>query len=262
MIYVTGATGFIGSEFIKRCEYPIIPISYRGNVEDVFESHKNACLIHLAWSTNTRVDYSQIEFAIQNDVIPSKRIFDYFAAKNPNGKIIFTSTGGDLLSGHNRTVDETTPPVPKTLYGECKLQVENILKTIDCNTVSLRISNVWGGKNHSKDRKNGLVDKLIAALDTDEVIDLYANLNSRIDLIHISDLCNLMVKITEIEAAMPHQTFVVGAQCLTIKEILERITSHGALNLKLRNSEEMHYTHIDNSRVRKTFNWSPKVYLT
>jgi len=262
MIYLTGASGFIGSELIKRCKYPITPISYRRDVEDVFESHENACLIHLGWSTNTRVDYSEIENAMYNDVIPSKKLFDFFSAKNPNGKIIFTSTGGDLLSGHNRTVDETTPPVPKTLYGECKLQVENILKTIDCNTVSLRISNVWGGRNHSKKRTNGLVDKLISALDTDEVIDLYANLDSRIDLIHVSDLTNLIIKIYETEAAMPHQTFVVGAQSLTIKEILERVTSNGTLNLRLRSAEKMHYTHIENSRARKTFNWSPKVYLT
>jgi nucleoside-diphosphate-sugar epimerase len=264
MIYVTGASGFVGSEFVNYVKHgaSITPVSYRREVTDVFDSHENASLVHLGWSTTPRDKYDTIADAINNDVLPSKQLFDMFAAKNPNGKIIFTSSGGDLLSGHDRTVDETTPPVPKTLYGECKLQVENILKTVNCNTTVLRVSNVWGGKNLGKERKNGLVDKLIAALDTDEVIDLYANLDTRIDLIHVSDLCSLLADICSTPAAMPHQTFVVGAQSLTIKQILERVAGHGALNLRLRTSEKMHYTHIENRKVRSTFNWSPKVFLT
>ena len=40
MIYLTGASGLIGSRFSKIYNKPIKKISYRGEVEDVFESHE------------------------------------------------------------------------------------------------------------------------------------------------------------------------------------------------------------------------------
>jgi len=261
MIYVTGTNGFIGSNFVNHCRLPMKFISYRENVEDVFESHNTTCLVHLGWSTTPRVPYTEIETAIKNDVLSSKKLFDYFSHKNPNGKIIFLSSAGDLLSGYERTVNEETPPSPRTLYGECKLQVENILKVINCDTVSLRVSNVWGGNDLPKDRKNGLVDKLIQSLDKDEVVEIYGNLESRVDLIHVTDLCELILKVIESPVPFQHQTYVVGAQSLTIREIIDRISSQGTLLLRLRKNESKSYVHIENSLVRRMFEWNPKVKL-
>jgi nucleoside-diphosphate-sugar epimerase len=258
MIYVTGANGLIGTKFCEIYKGPIKKVSYRDEVKDVFESHEKSCLIHLAWSSTTRTNYSCLEESLKNDVINSKKLFDYYLQKNPNGKIIFLSSAGDFYKGYERTVTEEMPPKPTTLYGETKLLVENILKDLDCDTVTFRVSNVWGAKCIKDTRINGLVDKLIKNLNTDNVTEIYTNLDTRVDIIHIDDLVDLILKCLEKENIIKHQMFIVGSQSLTIKEIISIICSNGSLLLKFNQKELKTYLHVENSRVCKNFDWFPR----
>ena len=259
MLYITGSNGLVGTRFVETYKGSIKQITYRDEVPDnLFESHESSCLLHFAWSSNTRNTYDEFEKFIKSDVINSKKIFDSYSQKNPNGKIIFISTAGGLYTDQERTVDENSSVSSKTLYGDLKLQVENILKTIDCESVVLRVSNVWGGKRVSFDRTNGLVDKLLISLNTDNVIDLYTNLDTRIDIIHVDDLIELIQKCIKTDIQIKHDMFVVGSQSLTIKEVLDRITSAGYLNIKLSRRSDKSYLHVENRRVSSTFNWKPK----
>lgn len=257
MIYVTGSNGFIGSKFIQEYDGEVTKVSYRDNPEDVFESHESSCLIHLAWTSTTRNTYDDFEKVIKDDVLNSKKIFDYYSKKNPNGKIIFLSTAGGLYVNHGRTVSETSQVNPKTLYGETKLQVENILNNVDCETVIFRVSNVWGGKNLSSKRVNGLIDKLLSMVNTSQSIDLYTNLNTRIDIIHVLDLVDLIKKCINKELIHKHDMFVVGSQSLTIKEVLDIVSSQGKINISLVKNHDLGYLHVENCRVKHMFNWKP-----
>ena len=258
MIYLTGASGMVGNRIMQLLKNrDITPISYRKNVPDVFESHDNACLIHAAWSTTTRTPFSEIEEVYSNDLFPSQKLFQKFAEKNPNGKIIFLSTAGAAYTGYERTVSEVDVPNPTSLYGNTKMQVEKVLREIDCDTVSLRISNIWGVKGLPLDRKNGLIDKLIDSLDTDREVNLYANLDTRIDIIHIDDLINLITKVVDAPCDIKHQMYLVGSQCLTIKDVLDKITAHGTLKINLSRNENKGYLHIENRRVKLKYDWSP-----
>lgn len=258
MIYVTGCSGLIGKRFLELCKQPVTKVSYRDEPQDVFESHENSCLIHLAWSSTTRNNYDEFKKFIKNDVINSKKIFDFYSKKNPNGKIIFISTAGALYINHERTVDENTLVNPNTLYGDLKLQVENILKTVECDTLVLRASNVWGGKSLPSNRINGLVDKLLSSVNTDNIIDLYTNLDTIIDIIHVDDLIDLIEKCIEKNLHVKHDMFVVGSQSLTIKELLDIITSSGYLNLKLSRKQSKSYLHVETHRVSTVFEWKSK----
>ena len=260
MIYVTGANGLIGSRFLEIYDGEVTTISYRDDVTDVFDSHENSCLIHLAWSSTTRNTYDEFEKVIKNDVINSKTLFDYYVKKNPNGKIIFISSAGDLHLGHNRTVREQHEPSPHSLYGECKLHVENMLKELSCKTVVLRTSNVWGA-NVSDSRVNGLVDKLINSLDTDRVIEIFADLKTRVDLIHIDDFVALLIKVVGKNLENQHELFLVGRQSLSICDIIDIVSKRGSLNLRIDQKAEKTYLHIENSKVRTTFDWQPNHIL-
>ena len=261
MIYVTGCSGLIGKRFLELCKQPVTKVSYRDEPQDVFDSHENSCLIHLAWSSTTRNTYDEFEKFVKNDVINSKKIFDFYSKKNPNGKIIFISTAGALYVNHERTVDENSLVNPNTLYGDLKLQVENILKTVECNTLTLRVSNVWGGKSLPSNRINGLVDKLLSSVNTDNVIDLYTNLDTRIDIIHVDDLINLIQKCVEKSSYIKNDMFVVGSQSLTIKELLDIITSSGYINFKLSRKQFKSYLRVETRRVSTSFEWKPKCKL-
>lgn len=260
MIYLTGANGLIGTRFLELYDGEVTPISYRDEVTDVFDSHENSCLIHLAWSSTTRNTYDEFEKVIKNDVTNSKTLFDYYVKKNPNGKIIFISSAGDLHLGHNKTVWEEHEPSPHSLYGECKLHVENMLKELPCKTVVLRTSNVWGAKV-SSNRVNGLVDKLLNSLNTDQIVEIFADLKTKVDLIHVDDFIDLLIKVADKDLEKQHELFLVGRQSVSICDIIDIVSKRGSLNLRINQKAEKTYLHIENSKVRTTFDWQPNHIL-
>ena len=202
MIYLTGSGGLIGKKLKQKFSGDIAGISYRDKVYDLFAGCNGSCLVHLGWSTTTRSNSPEVSKA---DVDNSRQLFEYYANKNPNGKIIFLSTAGDLHRDNN-----TSEPIPHSLYGQSKLEVENILNGINCNSVIFRVTNVWGGEVYSS-RVNGLPDKLIKSLDTHDVTDIYANLKTEVDLIHVDDLVNLIIKAYHCNL-LGHKTFLVGSK--------------------------------------------------
>ena len=107
-------------------------------------------------------------------------------------------------------VRESSNPCPRTLYGQAKLLVEQELElSSPCKSVVLRVSNVWGG-DIDEHRVNGLVDKLISSLNTNRTTEIYANLKSEVDLIHVDDLVSLILKVIHHDSPKNHQLFLVG----------------------------------------------------
>ena len=261
MIYLTGANGMIGKRFKELYDKPITNISYRKKVpKNLFESHDKSCLIHLGWSSTTRT--SNID-QIERDVYNSKKLFEYYLEKNPDGKIIFVSTAGDM---HQSKVDdevntELSEPRPRTLYGQSKLKVERILERYDCKTITLRVTNVWGG-SIGKNRVNGLVDKLINAVDTDNQLEIYANFETTVNLVHIDDVINIILKTIDIDLDKKHELFLVGGQTVSIYDIISKVSRMGSLNLKINQKErEKTFINVKSLKAKKIFNWNREFNL-
>jgi len=252
MIYLTGSSGLIGRKLKQKFTGDIAGISYRDKVYDLFAGCNGSCLVHLGWSTTTRSNSSEVSKA---DVDNSRQLFEYYANKNPNGKIIFLSTAGDLHRDNN-----TSEPIPHSLYGQSKLEVENILNGINCNSVIFRVTNVWGGEVYSS-RVNGLPDKLIKSLDTHDVTDIYANLKTQVDLIHVDDLVNLIIKAYHYNL-LGHKTFLVGSQNITIGSIIDKVSRRGNINLRINQKANRSFLNIDNTEVKEFFDWTPSIFLT
>ena len=252
MIYLTGSGGLIGKRLKQKFSGGIAGISYREKVYDLFSECNGSCLVHLGWSTTTRSTSPEVSKA---DVDNSRQLFEYYANKNPNGKIIFLSTAGDLHRDNS-----TSEPKPHSLYGQSKLEVENILNGINCNSIIFRVTNVWGGEVYSS-RVNGLPDKLIKSLDTHDVTDIYANLKTQVDLIHVDDLVNLIIKAYHCNI-QGHKTFLVGSQNITIGSIIDKISRRGNINLRINQKADRSFLNIDNTEVKEFFDWTPHIFLT
>jgi len=261
MIYITGARGLIGSRFKELYPEDVTEIIIREYAPiNAFRSHEKSCLIHLGWSSTTRTnDPDQVE----KDVINSRNIFNYYLEKNPNGKIIFLSTAGNMHQHKVKGIVDTelSKPNPLSLYGHTKLKVENILKELDCNSVVLRVSNVWGSKV-DENRVNGLVDKLISLLDTDRVIEIYANLETMVDLIHVDDLISLILNVIDTDLDTNHELFLVGGQSISLYDIISTVSKMGSLNLKLnQKGKEKSFVNIQPTKAERIFNWKREHYL-
>ena len=254
MIYLTGASGLVGRRFRKLCGKNIATISYRDTVYDVFKSHKKSCLVHLGWSSTTRdTDREKVNKDIEN----SRKLFDYYIDKNPNGKIIFVSSAGDMQQNHGGMFcSGLENPTPRTLYGKSKLHVEKVLQLLPCKTVVLRTSNIWGGSEWvDDDRVNGLVDKLFKSLDTDNVVEISANLDTHVDLIHVDDFISLLIKVIDNDLDKDHELFLVGGQSITIGDIINRISKKGSLNLKLNQKADKSFINVQPFKAQSTFDW-------
>jgi nucleoside-diphosphate-sugar epimerase len=258
MIYLTGAGGLVGRRFRKFCDKNITTISYRDTVYDVFKSHKKSCLVHLGWSSTTR---DKDREKVNKDIENSRKLFDYYIDKNPNGKIIFISSAGDMHQNHGGMFcSGLENPTPRTLYGKSKLHVEKVLQLLPCKTVVLRTSNIWGGEVDA-DRVNGLPDKLFNALNTDKVVEIYANLDTCVDLIHVDDFVSLLIKVIDNDLDRNHELFLVGGQSITIGDIINRISKKGSLNLKINQKADKSFINVQPFKAQSTFDWKREYNL-
>ena len=263
MIYLTGANGLIGTKFQQFCKnnFEIKTLTYRDlRTDKIFiDSHTEpTCLVHLGWSSNTR---TSVMDQTKLDVLNSEILFQKFHEKNPEGKIMFVSTAGDIYQNQTN-VTESSKSSPRTLYGQAKLQVEHELELgSPCKSVVLRVSNVWGG-DIDEHRVNGLVDKLISSLNTNRTTEIYANLKSEVDLVHVDDLVTLILKVINQHSLKYHQLFLVGGQSISICDIIKRISEKGSLNLKVNQKGKPRTTiSINPSKVEQVYQWSRRHLL-
>ena len=258
MIYLTGSGGLVGRRFRDLYKKKITPITYRDTVYDLFDSHDKSCLIHLGWSSTTRDTDDE---KVRTDIWNSQHLFEYYLNKNPNGKIIFVSTAGDMhLDNDFEIVTEASLPNPRTLYGKSKLHVEQILESLKCKSIVLRTSNIWGG-DVSENRVNGLVDKLRGAVNQDRVVEIYADLETRVDLVHLDDFIDLLIKVINYDLEQDHGMFLVGGQSISICDIINKVSKKGCLNLKIDQKAEKTYLRVASTKAETTFSWERKFYL-
>jgi len=251
-IYISGCSGLIGSNLTKKVK-EFYKISYREKAFNKFKSHDSAILIHLASFSKTQSPLSQYKNCIKYDLLNTTSLFENFLQANPNGRIIYISTAGDMYTG---LADENSIPHPRSIYSSIKLFNENFLKFKKCNYFIFSVSNAWGGKV-SPDRLNGLCDKILNFTEKDKPLDIYVNPETTLDLIHINDLVELIYK--SIYSNNTSGKWLVGAESLSIKHLLN-INPNLKYNLNEK-QKPLTQLKINNSKVRKDFNWTPRRFV-
>ena len=255
MIYISGSNGLIGTELTKNIQN-YIPISYRNQYPEI-NFLPNSTLIHLSSSTTPRNSFGEFESSFNSDVSIPFKLFQNYLKVNPNGRIIFLSTAGDLHSSESDIVsNEYTLPIPKSIYGTHKLLLENYTKLLhsqyDFTSIILRTTNVYGGKINPK-RVNGLIDKLIC--NNGEIV-MTSNIKTTVNVIHISDLINLILKSLDV-SLKGFNLFLVGSEkSISIQDLIEKISTYISPNIVFKNeNSNPSYINIDTSKVQKYFNW-------
>lgn len=255
MIYISGSSGLIGTELTKNIK-DYISISYRNQYPEI-NFLPNSILIHLSSSTTPRNNFDELQSSFNSDVLIPFKLFQNYLKVNPNGRIIFLSTAGDLHSSEfDIASNEYTLPIPKSIYGTHKLLLENYIKLLhnqyDFTSIILRTTNVYGGKINSK-RVNGLIDKLV--YNNDKII-ITSNIKTTVNFIHISDLVDLILKSLNI-SIKGFNLFLVGSErSISIQDLIKKISTYISPNIVFKNeNSNPSYINIDTSKVQKYFNW-------
>ena len=105
------------------------------------------------------------------------------------------------------------------------------------------------------------MDKLFSALNTDKVVEIFANLDTHVDLIHIDDFINLLIKVIDTDLDKDHEVFLVGGQCISISDIIKKVSAKGVLNLKIDQKAQRSYIDVRPFKAKTVFDWNPENHL-
>ena len=148
MIYLTGSTGFIGTNLTRhlRNSKPIVPLSYR-NLPSTHQSLSNKTantLIHTAWLGVAGADRDSISQS-QNAELTHK-LCDFILAHNVQHVVAFGSQAE--YGVQNRILTEDSSLNPTTQYGIYKVRCHNILQErllpFNVNVTWLRLFDTFG----------------------------------------------------------------------------------------------------------------------
>lgn len=261
MIYVTGSSGLIGAALCQQIPY--LKISYRDNVDNVeFLTKSNTTLIHLASCSNTRYKIDSAEELYQKEVLTSLELFKKFYKANPDGRIIFLSSCGDLHWSYidGPILTESLAPTPRTVHGSHKILIENygqiLARESGGNFISLRVSNVYGGKIDSN-RINGLVDRYFYCLENNQPMEIYCNPKNTYDWIHIDDVVDCIIQSM---TCVHSDVFLVGSgESLSVKEVLDYLCeTEGKIDITYREVQERPtYVRISCNKIYTILGWEP-----
>lgn len=286
MLAITGSTGFIGSYLIDALPTPhkrflrekIPPSSsfeqFIGDLNhpsDVEAFVKNTdTLIHLAWVNNPWNSNDNVMKDISHNLLSTISLFEAFAKKNPQGHIIFASSGGNMYKKNSDSPHyESDLPCPWTSYSINKLAAENYLHLFSerygIRATILRISNPYGVLLPSN-RTNGLIGVIFSKLMHDETLNVIDSLESVRDYIHLDDLTKAMDLVIKTPPPIGKtRIFNVssgrGTSLKRVLETMEEVTGKKIKTNFLNHNCEPSYSVLSSQHFYNTLGWSSQIGL-
>ncbi len=213
MIYVTGATGRLGEEVLKRIPtaIPLVrsPHGLKNEIVTTFETEelkkilKNAkCVIHLAGSMNF-LDPKELQVA---NIELTKKIVD---ALPPKCRVVFASS----ISVYGKLIkvvpaNEDSPLNPDSPYAKSKVAAEEIVKKRD-DYVILRIATIYG---------KGYEDyyEILKQIKKGSMY-IIGHGQNRVPFVHVDDVANAVKNAVKVEKGI----YLLSGEAIKQEEILK-----------------------------------------
>jgi nucleoside-diphosphate-sugar epimerase len=251
-ILVTGASGFIGSNFIKfllsknfetyvlirkdtdyfNVKYPGVNI-IKGDLESISKEeiidNKIEIVVHLAWE-----NVSKVNLAAHNEHLLVQKNFIEMLLNCDLKKLIIS--GSCFEYGKiNGEIDVTTNTLPATEYGIAKINLLNWLQSIwsekynRCSISWMRIFYVFGENQHER----SLYSQLISAINNkNHEFDMSRGFQIR-DFIHISDVIDCLHKEITSESNGFFIKNICSGSPISVREFVEKVLQDNNYSLKL-----------------------------
>lgn len=284
-IFLTGATGFLGSKILRRvlCDghtaaILVGPESNRRRIEDclerttlldgrmedvdgwrgALESFQPQIIIHAAWRGVANTDRNDPRQA--ENIAPTTRLAALSAELGTAG---FVGLGSQAEYGVvNGPIDETAPTRPTTLYGMSKLAARQLCGAI-CAQSGMRFSWVRVFSTYGPGDNNGwLVPYVLSALRNGER-PILTRCEQKWDYLYGDDAASAIAAVAVTDRADGVLNLGSG-QAPPLKEtveLLRDIAAPGAAlgfgELPFRNDQVMHLQ-ADIERLTKATGWTPR----
>lgn len=235
-IFVTGGTGFIGSEAVRRlsvhnecivltrrgtayahnCRYVMGEAGNREKIKTLLKEFKADTLLHLAWNVKA-ADFSVSEENKKWVVWSKSLVEDFLDCGGRN--VIASGTCFEYDWNGGGVLTENSKCKPATPYGECKIETYKALKDL-CAKSGARF--VWGRVFYPygpREEKRKLISAAINTLRQGEIFDCRTPEN-RIDYIHVDDAAGAFAALTENESAQGVYNICTG-KAVRVGDILQ-----------------------------------------
>lgn len=242
MILITGASGFIGKNIIKKMSifFPneeVIYLTSKPLSNKKYLLHENynfstktkkliqqlniSAVIHAgAFTPKNGAETNLIEQSNSN-IIYTHRLID--SLPDNVRKFIFLSTLDVYANIGNQVIDEQTPVQPLSLYGQSKWYCEKMLqewgKIKQCNVQILRIGHVYGP---GEEAYHKIIPLTIQKLLHGEALEIWGNGSELRSFIYVDDIAELIVKSLKLTTNYPPIN-LVSDRAISIADLIELI---------------------------------------
>lgn len=279
-ILITGGTGFIGQEVIKQLLQngyevhslvypPFLPeeknlIQYEMNLLDntsvvnFFKEHKFENLIHLAWYVGPKCHMHNINL---DWTIATMNLVKAFV-ENGGKRYLGAGSISEYEYKYGYLLEDITPTDSKTLYGNTKNALYNILKVYfkqnNCDFKWARIFNLYG----PNEKPQRLMPSVInSCLDNKDVI--VSDCLKYQDYLHVEDTANGIIKL--FESNLEGAVNICSNKPIQLREIVNKIAQFtdfkgnilwGAIPAAFEDKVV-----VGNNEKLKSIGWKPKYTL-
>lgn len=252
-VFITGATGFIGYNFVKH----LLKYTRQENITCIVRStsHYNKLadlgvniiigdiknldgydqellesnyVYHFAANSN----FLNIGSYVEDNIDSTKHIVNILTKSKNLELFLFASTIGAVDRKRRElrfnTLDESSPTYPRSEYGKSKLECEKIISKTDLPFIILRITWAYGpgmrlNSHISTFIKDSIKNKIYTRI----------NFPGRVSLIYVDDLINGIWFLSNSKEAINNIYFISDSNATTLGEIFKKINSNIGRELKL-----------------------------
>ena len=263
MIAITGSNGFIGQRLLAALKSNAIPIDLRrqsdNEIRRLLESSECSTIAHLANPMPSKESVKQDLVRMKTKAL-SVRLLELI---EPLGKfhILFLSSIR-VYNSNSAVITENSPLQPVDGYGSGKLAAEKILSSSAHKISCIRATSIQGVDHKGFPR--GILGTFAQQAKLKGIISVMGNGNSVKDLLHISDLIDLLTLIIRIRIPMNKFFLPVGGgnNTITILDLAQKIAHKTGASIKHIEPDKYDLSgKVDNDPIQLLTGWKPRLSL-
>lgn len=250
-LFVTGATGFIGKNFLKKAikkGFKIIAVSrkkqkkkssnflwVKGELNENFDSYlkQSHTLVHLAAAGVNKKNINLKEAIEENVSKPKKLLLS--CLKNGCNKWLIIGSASEYGKSAEKDLmlKSTTKPKPESNYEKSKQMFSKIVLSLSKkNKIKCRIMRIFNVYGKGEDKKK-LITSLNHAL-KNKILFTVNSSNQKKDFIEVGEVCNILINAINFKKKskkFPQIWHIASGRPMTVKEfVISKINKK--INLK------------------------------
>ena len=222
-ILVTGGTGFIGQNLVKKCQslgtlVDIFDISKGQDIENTKQlgkciKNKYDIIFHLAGFSGSAESNKEKLKCLRINLLASVNLYDLITKFSPKTKLILSSSRLEYGPPQYLPVDEKHPTLPTSTYGLTKLTATQMAiiyhNQAGLDVTIFRTSNVYGPHRSNKFSGYNVINHFIDLAKDEKPLVIFGDGNQQRDYLYIDDFIEaVLLAVTQNTSG---QIFNLGA---------------------------------------------------